>query len=490
MRNLPVHWREGLFLRPHHFQAADRHWSELIQTSQRWDRPYGYGLQAFEFSPEALANGHLEVRTVRARMRDGTLIDLESGQEPDRVSLKDGTAEPARPRADLGRSFETESVVRVYLAVPKLKLGLKNVAASESGDGAAARFSGVRSALQDEDLGGNDQEVELRRLNVEIRLSTQDLSGYEVLPIAQVRRAGDSQAVPRLDADYIPPVLAIEAWPGLGRDMVRAVYDVIGQKAEVLAQQIVNRDVGLDSRHPGDLDRVLMLTQLNEARATLGVLAFASGVHPLTAYTELCRIAGRLAVFGPARLSADLPAYDHEDLARIFRAVRERIETLINVVRNYEFEQRFFVGVGLGLQVSLEPRWFNSDWEWFVGVKKGDLTRQECSELLSSGMLDWKLGSNRQVEILFQRRAEGLRLTLLDRPVRALPAGQDWLYYEVSRDSPAWRDVQETQTLAMRLRDSLILNQDRLQGERQLVVSARGRRVALEFALFAVPTPR
>ena len=55
------------------------------------------------------------------------------------------------------------------------------------------------------------------------------------------------------------------------------------------------------------------------------------------------------------------------------------------------------------------------------------------------------------------------------------------------KDSPAWRDVQQTQTLALRLKDSLILNYDRLQGETQLVVSARGKRVTLQFALFAVP---
>jgi hypothetical protein len=39
----------------------------------------------------------------------------------------------------------------------------------------------------------------------------------------------------------------------------------------------------------------------------------------------------------------------------------------------------------------------------------------------------------------------------------------------------------------MRLQDSLILNQDRLQGNRELAVQVQGRRVALEFALFAVP---
>lgn len=493
MRNLPVNWHEGLFLRPHHFQAADRHWTELIQTSQQWDHPHHYGLHTFDFSPEALANGHLEVRSLKARLRDGTLIALDHGNELDRLSLKEGLSDAARTNADLSQAFDKEPVVRIYLAVPKLKLGRTNVvqsADSTNGDTSGVRFKGLKVLLQDEDHGENDQEIELRSLNAELRLSTQDLSGYETIPIAQIKRAGDAQAIPRLDTDYIPPVISIQAWAGLGRDIVRAIYDVIGQKVEVLGSQVTSRDVGLDSRHPGDLDRVLMLASLNEARATLGVLAFAAGVHPREAYTELCRIAGRLAIFGPTRQLEDLPVYDHEDLGRIFRTVRDRIESLINAVRNYEFEQRFFIGVGMGMQVSLEPNWFNSDWEWFVGVKKGDLTRQECVELLSPGMLDWKLGSSRQVEILFQRRAEGVSLNLLDRPIRALPAGQDWLYYEVSRESPAWRDVQQTQTLAMRLRDSLIVNQDRLQGERQLVVSARGRNAALEFALFAVPKMR
>jgi type VI secretion system protein ImpJ len=145
----------------------------------------------------------------------------------------------------------------------------------------------------------------------------------------------------------------------------------------------------------------------------------------------------------------------------------------------------------MGMQVSLDPRWFNSNWQWFIGVKKGDLSEQECRVLLSSGQLDWKLGSSRQVEILFQRRAPGLQLEPLQRTIRALPALSDWLFYEVSRnESPAWQDVQVTQTLAMRLKDSLIVNQDRLQGEQRLVVNTNGRHATLEFALFAVPTQK
>ena len=486
MRNPAVHWHEGLFLRPHHFQASERHWAETIQAGHRWSNPYHYGVFQIDFSREALANHQFQVHELHARLPDGTLISLDAGQEPDRLNIKDSVNELDSALADLSEAFEKKTAVRIYLAVPKLKSGLANVAGN--GASQSARYSTTVVPVQDESHGGNDQDIEFRNLNVRLMLSTQDLSGYDLLPICQIKRAGGGESVPTLDDDYIPPVLSIDAWPGLGRDIVRATFDVIGQKIEVLSEQIMNRGVGLDSRHPGDLDRILMLSTLNAAYNTLGVLTSAKGVHPLTAYTEMCRIAGALAIFSPERRLAEILPYDHDDLARIFKEIRIQIERLINAVQNYEFQQRFFVGVGMGLQVSLEAQWFNSDWQWYIGVRKGDLAEQEVRDLLSPGQLDWKLGSAQQVEILFQNRAEGLVLKPLDRTVRALPAGNEWVFYEVpKKEGPAWRDVQMTKTLAMRLRDSLITNLDRLQGERQLVVNANGRRASLEFALFAVP---
>jgi type VI secretion system protein ImpJ len=70
---------------------------------------------------------------------------------------------------------------------------------------------------------------------------------------------------------------------------------------------------------------------------------------------------------------------------------------------------------------------------------------------------------------------------------QALALGRSWLYFQVSRGNVAWKDVLETETLAMRLKDSLIVNRDDLQGMRELVVSVAGKKVSLQFALFAVP---
>ena len=475
MSNPAVHWHEGLFLRPHHFQAADRHWSENLRLSEQWDHAYGYGIHDFEYSREALSNHQFEVHRLRARMQDGTLIDLNTENDLERINLKE--------------AFESESTVRVFIGIPKLRPGRKNV--SQPAETESPRFLEKSVEISDESAGGNEQQIQLKNINVKLVLSNEDSTAYELLPIAQIKRTGAAEATPQLDTNYIPPVLTINSWPELGRDIVRAIYDVIGQKIEVLSQQILNRGIGLESRDPGDVDRILMLSELNSAYGVLGILAFSRGVHPLTIYTELCRIVGQLSIFGPDRRIGELPAYDHDDLASIFKEVQRQIERLLNTVRAYEYEQRFFIGVGMGMNVTLEPKWFNADWEWYIGVNKGDLTQTECRELLSPGQLDWKFGSARQVEMLFMQRAQGVNLRSLDRPIRALPSRPEWIYYELAqRDGAAWHAVQATQSLALRLKDSLIVNQDRLQGEKQLVVSANGRQASLQFALFAVPTQR
>jgi type VI secretion system protein ImpJ len=487
MSNLPVHWHEGMFLRPQHFQAADRHWADALRQGEQWDHEYCYGLRSIEISAEAIANFHVQVTHCQARMKDGTQVVLQPGSEPDRVELKSAIEglEEALLKVDLKEAFEREAVVRVFLAVPKLKLGSSNVGGASESAAEKHRYLTEPRELADESLGGNDQQIQLRKLNVRLLLHTQDVSGYELLPIAQIKRAGEGEALPKLDDQYFPPMLAVDAWPALGRDIVRAVYDLIGQRIEIRSQQIINRGISMVSQDSRDLERLFMLGELNTAYATLSVLAFARGVHPFEAYTELCRIVGQLSIFGKTRRPPDIPRYDHDDLARIFYYIKQQIELLLDSIPDYEFEQRPFIGEGLGMQVRLESRWFGTDWDWYVGVLRGSLTEVECRVLL--GELAWKLGSSRQVDILFSQRREGLDLTPLEQAPRALPSNREWTYFVVNRQNAAWKDVLATQTLAMRLQESLILNRDKLQGERKLLVSTRGKQVELQFSLFAVP---
>lgn len=475
MQNLPVHWSEGLFLRPQHFQASDRYWSERNEMAERWDHAYHYGVHRLRLSAEAVANYQVDVGECEARLPDGTLLSRGLGQELSRVDLK--------------LALEKEPLVTVLLAVPKLNLGRPNVGGGADSNG-SMRYVDVPGELADESAGGSPQSVGLRDLNARIMLSTQDTAGYECLPLARVKRTGDREGAPQLDADYIPPVLVLEASEDL-KGIVRSIYDLIGQRCEVIGQQIQSRNITLAATQPGDLERIMLQWVLNEASATLEILSFARGVHPFPAYLELCRIVGRLSIFGPTRKIGPVERYDHDDLARIYKWARREIERLINEVGNYEYERVPFIGAGAGMpimHVELKPRWLENNWEWYVGITSSDLSKPDQQKLVSHDFLDWKIGSRNSVDASFAARIPGLKLTLALEIPAALPRDGSWILYKVNRDPmPAWQEVVTSQTLAMRLSKVLVSNLGELQGSKTLKVDAVGKKGSLEFALFAVP---
>lgn len=483
MHNESVAWLEGMFLRPHHMQAAERSIEENSRQQVALDHAYSYGIGQISFSREAIANGQFELSECQARLRDGTVIWIDAAQQPDRVDLgKSGGA----AKRDLSEAFDQVESIDVYLAVPKLRLGRAN---TQSERGGQHRFVGLTESLADENAGGNEQEISLRALNVQILLGTENLAGYETLPIARIKRSGAAEAAPELDSEYIPPVLGCDAWPELARDYVRAVYDIIGQKIEVLSSQVISRGIMQGAPEAGDINRLLMLTSLNAGFAALRSLAFARGVHPHVAYTELCRIVGTLSIFRSDRRPGEIPLYDHDDLARIFRWVREEIRSLISEVQEYKFERRDFIGAGRGQEVALDAKWLSKGWEWYIGVQYEQITGKQCRDFLIPGRLDWILGKSEKVNFMFRYRQEGLKITET-QPPRALPQGDNWLFYSVHKSGPAWEDLRsdDSPRLGVRFTEALITNLESLQGKKELQINVNGIHGTLRLSLFAVPT--
>ncbi len=198
---------------------------------------------------------------------------------------------------------------------------------------------------------------------------------------------------------------------------------------------------------------------------------------------------GALSIFGASRrLDVQLPTYDHDDLATVFLWLKRKIGELMGSAKKLEFEQRYFVGVEQGMQVTIEPKWLHESWNWYIGVHGENVPAEICRELLRPGVLDWKMGSNQQVELLFKHRMPDVKADEeLKSPPRALPSQRGWIYFEVQREGPAWKDVLATQSLAMRFNMNVIANLERLAGQRKLEVIYRQKRAILEFALFAVP---
>lgn len=467
--HLPVHWHEGMFLRPQHLQAADRRLELMTDRGGKWNLHYDWGFRSVDLDLDALGNDRLVVRSLRARLRDGTLIAV-----PDDATLGE---------LDLKVAFGGRNDVTIYLGVPVLQLTRANVA--DNGNADAARYQVDTLQLEDENTGLNPQPVAVRRLNVRLLTDTQDHGGYEVLPLARIKKADRAEAVPQLDTSYIPPLLACDAWPPLAAGIFQQTYDRIGKKLDMFSRQVVSRGMTFDSRGQGDRLLWEQLRVMNEAYAPLGVQAFAQGVHPFTMYVALCRLVGQLSVFGAQRRPPELPKYNHDDLGTCFWRVKQHVDALLDMVVEPEYRERSFIGAGMRMQVALEPAWLESGWQIYVGVQSS-LPAEQCQRLLTSG-LDMKIGSSERVDEIFRLGQAGLRFNYVGRPPRALPFQSGLIYFQVDRQAQQeeWDMVERSLALAIRMNENLIVSN--IQGQRTLTIKVGNQSTTLQFTLYVVP---
>lgn len=470
MPNLPVHWYEGMFLRPHHFQASDRYWHEVLRNHYQHDHLFNWGLSRIKIEKASLGAGVFEIVDVAARFKDGTFVDID------------------RLRVDLNlrlKSVGADKSLAVYLAIPEIRMGDSNVTRTAA---SKARFEEVNGDYPDESQGAGIQNIALLRSQVRIAFETEDLAGLQLLEICKVRREAGQQAAWKIEENYFPSTLAVNAWPDL-QSLVRRIYDLIGERLTQLSRIIENRNINFDSQTPGDVEKLMLMHALNEAYAELGLSALTSGIHPFEVYSTLVRIIGRCSIFGSNRIVPRILPYNHDELQPIFWWAWERIRELIFLVQDEPLQVFPFEGSGLGMSVTLPAEYLSNDWAWYFGIQPVDMSP---TELARSGMLqawDWKLAAADDVERVFKERSRGFTIVSPSKTEAGLPSvlkdRRGWLLWAITED-PMWDRARLTFRVAVRVSEKQIANLDTLNKSRRILLTINYKTYGVEMALFAV----
>jgi len=458
-----------MFMGPQHLQAAQRHEAAQRRRHSRAGTRYNWGIQAIQLNKVALGNHRFEVQSLTAFLRDGTCVCLPEDGAP--------------PAADFRADIEQAHPLLMWLAVPSFQPGRSNSAEGLGGD---TRFLLDTAEVEDENAESEAQPIKFRLYNPRLVASNaQEQQGLDVLPLARLTRSSDAATTPRLDTDYIPPLLCCDAWEPLQVGIIRAIYDRIGTKITVLANQVQSRGISLESMASEDLRILGQLRILNEASTVLRVLSFADGIHPLEAYTELCRVVGQLAIYGTTHRPPELPTYDHDNLGYIFQQVQKHIDGLLNLILEPEWQARPFIGVGKRMQVTMEPSWLETRFQMYIGVKS-NLPPQQCADLFTNtNALDMKVGSSERVDRLFEEGRQGLAFTHATQP-RSLPSQAGLTYFQVDRKAQAneWQSVGTTLALAIRLNERLV--QGTIQDKQDLTVLYKGNTIPVQLTLYVI----
>ena len=301
-----------------------------------------------------------------------------------------------------------------------------------------------------------------------------------------MRLGSTADAPPEIDTDYIPPLLACEAWSYLQNQILGNIANAYGSKANILADQMNDRGVAFESGHREDLERIFQLHAFNVALGYLVNLPLVRGIHPLTAYLELCRAVGQIAIFLPERRMPQVPVYNHDDLGSCFHAIRKLLLLLVGRPPSQEYVKRPFVGARFVMKVALEPEWFTDQWTFYMGVES-PLSMNEISNLLTL-RLNTKLGSSELVEGIYSSGKGGVKARPEAAPPRVFP-GSGWTYWKLDRTSEAWQAVERSQSLGIRFNERQVVGG--IDGEDKVQIRTdQGQLVPLAFALFAIPQSR
>ncbi len=145
-----LHWIDGQFLQPHHFQYFQRQNLAFMQNNRVLSIPYPWGLIDFEVDEHSLAAGRLVVRRFSAIMGDGTALSM-----PGNCLLSP---------LDLTKTLKANpNEITVYIALPHWSEFEANMAE----DGVSAerrRFLPQKKQLRDENTGDNEIILITRRL--------------------------------------------------------------------------------------------------------------------------------------------------------------------------------------------------------------------------------------------------------------------------------------------------------------------------------------
>ncbi|MCF7517633.1 MULTISPECIES: type VI secretion system baseplate subunit TssK [Pseudoalteromonas] len=420
-----VAWTEGMFLRPQHFQQADKHTFSTIRKIIEANVADSWGVVDIDIDTGLLVTGQFAIDSLTAVTSDLCPINMPSNEQ-----LPAPLVVPKNTYNEI-----------VCLAVPALKSSGINLATEE--DELVTRYRIADLSISDDNLGSQAQEViQVAQLHSKLMLMSDDTAGYVTLPVARISEVTNEGAI-KLDPKYVPPCLQItHCKPLIG--LVREIGSLIKQRAESISGRLCQGYAGSAS-----VADFIMLQTLNKYDAVFESLLNHSHVHPRAFYTRLIEMAGELATFSAANKRVPvLPKYDHANLQFVFSEVVSFLyQSLSQVIEQtateIKLEQSKF-GISFG---ALKDKSI-LDSSQFVLAVKASVPHEELRKLLPSQI---KIGSVETIRDLVNNQIPGISINSLPTAPRQVPYHAGYHYFELNKQSEHWNKLKSSGGIAIHL---------------------------------------
>ncbi|WP_324035591.1 type VI secretion system baseplate subunit TssK [Aeromonas caviae] len=421
-----VIWREGLFIKPQHFQQQQRHSDYALHARLSALSDYFYGLQSLAINEDYLGFGRIALVGATGILPDGTVFNIPNDDVlPTPLEVTDASV----------------ANQKVYLALPLSVSGVNEV---NQGGQVATRLQAHRHDVRDlHSEGGDVVSLEVGRVSLRLMLEREDRSAYASLAIARILdKRPDGGLV--LDPNFMPCSISVSAIPTLKRFLGESA-GLVAERARSLSQRIA----APGQQGVADVAEFMMLQLLNRAQPQLSHLARLGTLHPERLHEALVQLCGELMTFtDESRLPPEFPAYRHDDQQVSFEpvmlALRQALSTVLSPravsiqLRKHQY--------GIMVAMVNESELMTSA-DFVLAVR----ARMPQEQLRKQLLQQTKVASSDKIRELISLQLPGIPLLPLPVAPRQLPYHAGYSYFQLDRQSPAWQMLAVSNTLAFHI---------------------------------------
>ena len=423
-------WKEGLFLRPQHFQQNDRYHAYELMTRTTELGSNKWGFFELELDKNLLSTGKIIIKYSSGILPDGTLFNIEAKHNDLTLHITSN---------DFGKD--------VFLALPALIHDSDDVR-FEDQDNLSTRFvANTQNNIPNTNAGENSiSDILIARHNFKLMLEDDISDGYIKIKIGNIVSLSASGMV-SMNENFIPSFLHLNK----SESLISKLKEIIGMleyRSEKLAEKISHSVL-----QASELGNYMILQLINKTQARFTFYLSQDKIHPQDVFLELLTVASELAMFmKKEKQLTEKFIYSHENISDSFNKIIDELKEMLSMV----LEQNSF-------SLSIESRKYginvaqirdkkiieNSS---FVLSVTADVSAEKIKETLTSNL---KMGSIETIRNLVNYHLIGFKIKPLSSPPREIPYRVNHLYFQIELKSEDKEELERSGGFAFHLSTEL-----------------------------------
>ena len=422
-----VVWSEGMFLRPQHFQQAQRQQEFAQRQLLLSAEGHFWGFHSLVLDAPSLAIGKVAIASAAGVMPDGTPFAFPGVNDaPSAMNVS-----------------ENIKARRIYLSLPVYRPGSEEVSFDDDGR-SLARFRVSEEEVPDQNsVAGEPAPIQTAHLRLRLLAEDEIPEDWMKIGICQVVERRNDLSI-SLDDNHIPPVVVVHE-SSLLSGFLRELAGLLHHRGDAIAARLSAPGRGGVS----EVADFMMLQLVNRYEPLVVHLSQLRALHPERLFAELLTLAGDFTTFTrDTRRPGDYPAYNHDALASCFLPLMADLRRSLSMVLEQNAFQIELMERAYGVRVAVIANQDLIKTATFVLAVASELPGEQVRKQFPTQV---KIGPVEKIRDLVNLHLPGVGLRPLPVAPRQIPYHAGNNYFELDTASEFWRGLERSGGLAMHI---------------------------------------